>query len=311
MQALYAFFQSGDDRIDKAEKQMMLNTDRIYDLFIYQLSVLVEITEIARKNIETGKQKYFPTEEEKNPCTRFAENRIAAAIENNNAYRRYFEALKINWSEEQELFRKLFHQIRETDEYKSYMQSEKNNFEEDRKFMITLFRDFIADSQELQQFYEEKNIFWVDDYDIVSYMIIKTLNGFTAKMDEYTPLPDLFIKPGESEDDELEDKAFMKDLFRKTIVNADKYDVLIAAKAENWEIERIALMDTILIRMALCELLSFPSIPVKVTLNEYIEISKMYSSAKSKVFINGILDKLISQLKEEKKVRKTGRGLME
>jgi len=311
MQALYAFYQSGEDRMDRAEKQMMLNTERIYDLFIHQLSVLVEIIEFARKNMETGKQKYFPTDEEKNPSLKFTENRIIAIIENNNAYRRHFDALRINWSEEQDLFRKLYLQIRETDEYKTYMSSEKNNFEEDRRFIITLFRDFLADNQQLQQYYEEKNIFWVDDYDIVSYMIIKTLNGFSVKMDEFAPLPDLFIKPGENEDDEMEDKAFMKDLFRKTIVNTQKYDELIAAKAEHWEIERIALMDTILLRMALCELMSFTSIPVKVTLNEYIEISKMYSSAKSKVFINGLLDKLITQLKEEQKIRKTGRGLME
>lgn len=311
MQALYGFFLNAEDRMDKAEKQMMQNTERIYDLFIYQLSVLVEITDVARKHIETGRQKYLPTPEEQHPNMKFAENRIVTLLEKNHAYRRYFEALRINWADEQDLFRKLFQQIRDTDEYRTYMSSDKNNFEEDRRFMITLFRDFIADSQELQQIYEEKNIFWADDYDIVSYMVIKTLNSFSSKMDEFTPLPDLFIKPGESEEDEMEDRAFMKDLFRKTIVNAEQYDALIAEKAEHWELERIALMDTLLLRMALCELMSFPGIPIKVTLNEYIEISKMYSSAKSKVFINGLLDKLILQLKAEKKIRKTGRGLIE
>ncbi len=311
MQALYGFFLNAEDRMDKAEKQMMQNTDRIYDLFIYQLSVLVEITEVARKHIETGRQKYLPTPEETAPNMKFAENRIVTLLEKNHDYRRHFEALRINWADEQDLFRKLFQQIRETPEYQAYMASDKNSFEEDRRLIITIFRDFIADSQELQQLYEEKNIYWADDYDIVSYMIIKTLNSFSSKMDEFMLLPDLFIKPGENEEDEMEDRAFMKDLFRKTIVNADQYDVLISAKAEHWELERIALMDTLLIRMALCELMSFPSIPIKVTLNEYIEISKMYSSAKSKVFINGMLDKLIVQLKAEKKIRKTGRGLIE
>ena len=311
MQALYAFYQSEGDRIDKAEKLMMQNTDKIYDLFIYQLSALVEIAEIARKTIETGKQKYFPTDEEKSPNTKFVNNRVLVNIENNTTYRRYFEGLRINWSEEQDLFRKLFNQVRESDEYKEYMASAKDNFEEDRRFVVTLYRDFLAECPELQQLYEEKNIYWVDDYDIVSYMIIKTLNGLSAKMDAHTPLPDLFLKPGESEEDELEDREFMLNLFRKTIIRTDEYDQLIADKAEHWEIERIALMDTILLRMALCELISFPSIPVKVTLNEYIEISKIYSSAKSKVFINGLLDKLIVELKEAKKIKKTGRGLME
>lgn len=311
MQALYAFYQSEGDRIDKAEKVMMLNTGKIYDLFIYQLSALVEIVEIARKTMETGKQKYFPTAEEQSPSTKFTDNRIFNLIENNTVYRRYFEALKINWADEQELFKRIFYKIRETEEYKEYMDSDKSTFEEDRRFIVTMYRDFLAECPELQAWYEERNIYWVDDYDIVSYMIIKTLNGFSTKTDEHTPLPDLFLKPGDSEEDEVEDRQFMLDLFRKTIVHTEDYDKLIAAKADHWEIERIALMDTLLLRMALCELSCFPSIPIKVSLNEYIEISKIYSSAKSKLFINGLLDKLIVQMKEEKKIRKTGRGLME
>ncbi len=311
MQALYAFYQSEGDRIDKAEKVMMLNTQKIYDLYIYQLSAMAEIAEVARKTIETGKQKYFPTAEEQAPNTKFTDNRIFHLIENNTVYRRYFEALKINWADEQELFKRIFVKIRETEEYKEYMASDKSNFEEDRRFIVTMYRDFLAECPELQQWYEERNIYWVDDYDIVSYMIIKTLNGFTSKTDEHTPLPELFLKPGDNEEDEVEDKEFMLNLFRKTIVHTEEYDKLIAAKAEHWEIERIALMDTMLLRMALCELTNFPSIPVKVTLNEYIEISKIYSSAKSKLFINGLLDKLIVELKEARKIRKTGRGLME
>jgi N utilization substance protein B len=311
MQALYAFYQSEGDRIDKAEKLMMLNTNKIYDLYIQQLSALVEIAEVARKIQETGKQKYFPTAEEQSPSCKFTNNRIFQLIENNHVYLRYFEALRINWGEEQELFKRIFYRIRETEEYKEYMASDKDNFEEDRRFIVTLFRDFLAECPELQQWYEERNIYWVDDYDIVSYMIIKTLNGFNTKTDEHTPLPELFLKPGESEEEELEDKEFMLNLFRKTIIHTEDFDKLIAAKADHWEIERIALMDTLLLRMALCELTSFPSIPIKVTLNEYIEISKIYSSAKSKLFINGLLDKMIVDLKDAHKIRKTGRGLME
>lgn len=311
MQALYAFFQGGDDRLEKAEKQMMQNTERIYDLYIYQLSALLEILDTARAAIETGKGKYFPSESERNPVMKFADNRVLCYLENNTDYKRHFEALRINWADEKELFRKLFSQVRETEDYQNYLNSGKSSFEEDRRFVINLFKDHLADCDELMQLYEEKNIYWVDDYDIVSYMIIKTLNGFSQKMDVHTPLPDLFLKDGENEEDEMEDKAFMKDLFRKTILNADDYDRLIADKAANWELERIAMMDNLLLRMALCELLSFPSIPVKVTMNEYIEISKMYSTAKSRLFINGILDKLIADLKQSKRIRKSGRGLME
>jgi transcription antitermination protein NusB len=311
MQALYAFFQSGNDRVDKSEKLLMKNTMQIYNLYIFQLSALVEIVEAARRLSDSGKQKYFPTEDEKNPNTKFLNNRVIRLIEDNTVYRRYFEALRINWADEQELFKKLFFQIRESEDYHQYMSSGKNSFEEDRRFIVNLYRDHLGECDELQQFYEEKDIFWVDDYDIVSYMIVKTLNGFNERTDIHTPLPELFLNPGDNEEDEIEDKTFMLDLFRKTIVHSDEYDIMIANKADNWELDRIALMDTLLLRMALCELTCFSSIPIKVTLNEYIEISKIYSSSKSKIFINGILDKLIVELKENGKLRKTGRGLME
>jgi transcription antitermination protein NusB len=311
MQALYAFIQNGSDRIDKAEKAMMQNTDRIYDLYIYQLSALVEIVEAARRIMESGRQKFLPTDAEVDPQTKFVDNRVIRLLEENIMYHRYFEALKINWADQQELFKKIFFRVRESKDYQNYLNSGKSTFEEDRRFIVNVFRDYLAECEELQQLYEEINIFWVDDYDIVSYMIVKTLNGFTESRDVHTSLPDLFLKPGESEEGELEDRAFMLDLFRKTIVHSDEFDKMIADKAENWEIERIAMMDSLLLRMALTELTSFPSIPVKVTLNEYIEISKIYSSAKSRGFINGILDKLIMDLKENKKIKKTGRGLME
>ncbi len=311
MQALYSFFQGGDDKLDKAGKLMMHNTEKIYDLYIHQLSVLIEIRDVALGVLEGGKAKYFPTDQEKNPVMKFVNNRVIRYFDNNNDFRRHFEALRINWADDKELFRRLFYQIRETEEYKEYMSSPKDHFEEDRRFVINLFKDHIADHEELQQIYEERNIFWADDYDIVSYMIIKTMNGLSARMDEHEPLPGLFLKAGEGEEDELEDKSFMLELFRKTILNAEKYDQWIAEKAENWELERIAFMDNLLLRMALCELISFPSIPVKVTMNEYIEISKIYSTAKSRLFINGVLDKLIVEMKEKKLIRKSGRGLLE
>lgn len=311
MQSLYAFILCGDDHIEKAEKAMMLNTNRIYDLFIYQLSALVEIADTARKILESGKLKHFPSEEEQNPRIKFIDNHVIRLIDDNTEFRKYFNALRINWADQQDLFRKIFLQIRDTSEYKEYMLSVKSNFEEDKRFIVTIFRDHLAECEELQQLYEEKNIFWADDYDIVSYMIVKTLNSFSSRTDIHTPLPELFIQSGENVEDETEDKTFMRDLFRKTIFHADEYDKWIAEKAENWELERIAMMDSILLRMAICELTSFPSIPIKVTLNEYIEISKIYSTAKSRIFINGLLDKLIVKLKSENKIRKIGRGLME
>jgi transcription antitermination protein NusB len=309
MQALYGFFQSGSDRIDKEEKVLLHSTEEVHDLYVYQLSALVEIIEATRKQIESGLHKYFPTKEEADPQTRFVDNRVISLIENDELFRKRFNELRINWADQQELFKKLSHQVRNSPEYETYMSASISSFEKDRHILVCVFRDQIAACEELEQIYEEMNIHWAGDYDVVSYLIIKMLNTL-----EENGNPGRLIRenlaPARGKDED-EDKAFMLDLFRKTIVHAGAFDTLIAGKAQNWELERIALMDTILLRMALTELTCMPSIPVKVTINEYIEISKIYSSAKSKVFINGVLDNIIADLKQANKIKKTGRGLME
>jgi transcription antitermination protein NusB len=309
LQALYAHFISENDRVDNGERQLFVSIDKLYDLFIYQLSLLAEITDFERLRMEEAKLKFLPTAEELNPNTRFIDNRFIAQIVKNRDYRKHVDLLKISWAEEDELIRKLNIQIRESKEYSRYQSQEEDSYEADKSFIIKIFVKFICQSELLQSIYEEKSIYWADDFDTVSVLIQKTIKDFREVWDEFKPLPGVFGSNGE--DDSKEDQEFVKQLYRKTIIHSAEFEEIISRKADNWDYERIALMDIILLKMAIAELTEFPSIPVKVTLNEYIELSKGYSTPKSKVFINGILDNLISEFKESKRIKKTGRGLME
>jgi transcription antitermination protein NusB len=309
LQALYAHFVSENDRIDNGEKQLFVSIDKLHDLFIYQLSLLAEITDFERQRMEEAKSKHLPTAEELNPNTRFTDNRFIAQIANNRDYKRQTELLKISWADDDELIRKLNNQIRESKEFEMYLSQEKDTYDADKNFIIKIFQKFICQSELLLSIYEEKSIYWANDFDTVTILIQKTIKDFRENWDEFKPLPAVFDSNGEG--DTNDDRDFVKQLYRKTIIHSNEFDQIITQKADNWEYERIALMDIILLKMAMTELTEFPSIPIKVTLNEYIELSKSYSTPKSKVFINGVLDNLITDFKESKRIKKTGRGLME
>ncbi len=308
LQALYAHFVSENDRIDNGERQLLVSIEKLFDLFIYQFSLLVEVVDFARLRMEEAKTKFLPTPEELNPNTRFTDNRFIAQLINNRDYRRQVDLLKINWSEEDDLIRKLNNQIRDSEDYAKFLE-QADNYEADKDILIKIFHNIICQSEVLKSLYEEKSIYWADDFDTVTVLVQKTIKEIPEGWDEFELLPRVI--EGEKEIDKNEDREFVKALFRKTILNSTEYDEIITRKAENWDFERIALMDIILLKMAIAELLEFPSIPVKVTLNEYIELSKNYSTPKSKVFINGILDNLISEFKAENRIQKKGRGLME
>lgn len=307
MQALYAFFQSEDNDLPAAEKRLIVNIDKIYELYIWQLAFMVDLFAYFRHRTDEAKQKFLPSDEELHPSTRFIDNRLILQLEQNRDFIKQCERFKINWADEREMFRLLFNDIRSSEEYLSYMQAEKSNYEEDRSILIKIIRNHLFPSQLLQSYFEERNIHWVDDFDTAMLMVMKTLKSFTSRQDAQKPLPDLY----EDEESEKEDKLFARELLKKTILYSKEYAGIIAARAKNWELERIALIDIIMMKMALAELFQFPSIPVKVTLNEYIEISKQYSTPKSKMFLNGMLDKMVIEFRQENKIIKTGRGLIE
>ena len=309
LQAVYAFHQSEGERVDQAERQLMKSIDRIHELYIYQLSLLVDIADFFKVRIEEGKVKYIPSEEDLNPNTRFIDNFFMNQLASNRNFIKYRNLYKISWIDHTEMIRKFYQNIRDSEAYKAYMLTSECGYKDDKDIISIIFNEFIVPTENLQELYEDKSIYWIDDYDLANFMVNKTIKGYRAAWDEYSPLPSIY-KEGDATDPES-DKEFVVRLFRKTIFNNDELEKLIDEKAHNWEVERIAMIDIILLKMALAELMEFPSIPVKVTLNEYIELAKMYSSPKSNVFVNGILDKLINELKDANRIKKVGRGLME
>jgi transcription antitermination protein NusB len=309
MQAVYAFQQEGPESISAGEKQLVASLDKLYELFIRQLSLIIEVADFARRRIEENRLKQLPTPEDLNPNLRFTENRFIAQLANNREYLRRYNAYKINWVDEEEMIRKFYNLMREDEAYITYMNKPEVTYTDDKQLVIMVILRIFSESDLLRSYFDERNIFWTEDFDTAVMMVDKAIRGFRASDDEFASLPTLLKDENHSEGSE--DMDFVKRLYRKTLVNNDSLNKVISERAANWEIDRIAVIDTILIKMAITELIEFPSIPVKVSLNEYIELSKEYSSPKSKIFINGVLDKLIADYKDQGIIKKSGRGLME
>lgn len=304
MQALYAFFQSDNKDLPRGERDLFNGIDKIYDLYIYQLAFLVEMQHVATVLSEEAKNKRLPTSNDLNPNLKFIENKFIVQLSENIHLKREINNRKISWNNEFELVKKIFNNIKASDEYGKYMDVSDNSYKTDRDFILEMFREHIADFELINHIYEEKNLHWGDDIYLVNPMVVKTIESFKE-----TTTPDFALIPLYK--DREEDEQFVKDLFRQTVMQEEETKKLIGDKTKNWEVERIAMMDVLLMQMAITEILFFSNIPVKVSLNEFIEISKIYSTPKSKLFINGILDKLLSDFKAENKLNKIGRGLME
>jgi N utilization substance protein B len=304
MQALYGFFQSDTRDLARSERDMFTSIDKVYDLYVYQLALFVELQHVVAMIIEEAKEKHLPTKEELSPNLRFIENKFITQLAENIHLKREMNNRKISWNNEYELVRKIYNTIKASEIYTNYMNTPDHDYKTDRNFAVAIFKEFIADFELVNHLYEEKNLHWGDDIYLVNPMVVKTIESFK---EDSTPDHELMPLYKDKE----EDMEFVKDLFRQTAIRNDENEKLIGDKTKNWEVERIALMDVLLMKMAITEVLHFSNIPVKVTLNEFIEISKMYSTPKSKIFINGILDKLIADFKRENKLNKMGRGLME
>ena len=302
LQSLYAFYQSKSDEYSKLEKDVFNSVERIYDLYLYLLLTFKELKNQAERRIEENKKKILPTQEDLNPSLKFVENRIINLLESNEILRKVSETRRINWlgDENQEIFRKMFLQIRESETYFEFMNNNLENFEDDLAFAVGLFKTEIANFPLLYNYFEERDIHWLDDIDLACSMVIKTIKSFDPEgKNNIMPLYK----------DEIDEKEFIRLLFRKTILMDEESEQLIDELTNNWELDRIAKMDIILMKMAIAEFQIFNNIPTKVTLNEYIEISKFYSTPKSNGFINGVLDKAIVRLEKEGKIKKVGRGL--
>ena len=303
LQALYAYFQSNEEHTHRTEKEMMTSIERIYDLYLYLILTFGELKVFAERRRDDSKKKIRPTEDDINPNGKFLENAIIRQLDKDAELRRISEEKKVNWvgDEHQEMFRKMFLHIRESETYFEHMNNEQSGFDADKAFIIDLFKNEIVNFPLLYNFFEEKSIHWMDDIDLAAQMVLKTLKS----MSEESGLNVMALHK-----DTEDEQGFVRDLFRKTIAFDKENELLIDDLTANWELDRIAKMDVILMKMAITELQIFKNIPTKVTLNEYIEISKFYSTPKSNAFINGILDKAISRLEKENKIVKIGRGLI-
>ncbi len=303
LQILYAFFQSKEIDVVKAQNELLLSVERMYDLYLYLLLTIPELKRAAETNNENRKNKLRPNESDLMPNLKWVENSLVLKIEESKELNKVSSARKVNWlgAENQEIFRKMFLQVKDSETYFEFMENGLKDFEEDKKFALALFKNEIINSEFLHNYIEDKSIYWLDDIDLCCSMALKTLK--TAAPDKEISILTLY-----KEDDD--EKEFILNLCRNTIEMDVENEKLIETLAVNWEVDRIAKMDVLLLKMALVELQTCSSIPTKVTMNEYIEISKFYSTPKSNLFINGILDKAISQLTKEKKIKKIGRGLV-
>lgn len=302
LQLLYAFFQSDEGSVSKSEKELFFSIQKTYDLYHYLLLLILDIADYANSRIEIARQKRIPTREDLNPNTKFVDNLIINQIRTNRQLNQYLSHTRMSWVNHPELIKKLHNRIRMAPFFKEYMENPERSYEEDKKVIMEIFNSEIINAESLYQTLEEQSIYWNDEVEFVVSMISKTLKGFRLSDAENAELMPLF----KNEDD----RDYARDLFRKAIVHKEEYRKLVESFTENWDVERIAYMDFLILEAAITEAVEFPSIPTRVTINEYLEIAKFYSTEKSSMFINGLLDKIFRHLKEEKKIVKTGRGLI-
>jgi len=299
---LYAFNRKKGDDLEVAEKELIISLKQSYDLYHLLLLLIIEIGDVAEEKIEIARQKKIPTHEDLHPNTKFIENRLLRQLSANMQLKNYARTAKLSWISNKEIPKIYYNILKDSAIFKEYMSSGLSSFSEDRKFISRVLSLILTEADELESVLEEKSIYWNDDLDFVSVMVEKTLRQFRETASENHKLMPLYRSD--------EDEVFVKTLLRKTILNSEKLEELIDSNTTNWEIERIALMDTLVMQLAITEIREFPEIPVKVSLNEYIEIAKFYCTSKSSTFVNGILDKIVKEMREKKMFRKTGRGLV-
>ena len=304
LQEIYAYHQSDSSNLPQAERHLLESIDELYKLFVYQLSFWVEVKKFAERRIEENKQKHFPTEEDLNPNLKFVNNRILNALDDNKHLRKLEEQYKINWADSREDFiRNMFVKLTETPEYQEYMTNGKDGFSDDKQFLVTVIDTYMPENGLLYDYYSDRDLSFNSDYQLAVYLLWKFIGEMSAAFNVDSQLPPVFK--------EEEDKTFAVKLLEKTILHATEYRELVKTNVSNWDYDRLALMDKIVIFMALTEFCEFHFIPVKVTINEYIEISKFYSTPESRRFVNGMLDALSTKLKESGKLVKTGIGLID
>jgi len=302
LQSLYAYYTTGREDMRRSEKELHFNIEKAYELYNYLLLLLIDVILYAESRIEIARNKRIPTHDDLHPNTRFIDNMLVDQLRNNTQLLRFVEQHKLNWVNHPELIKEVYTRLIESEEYAAYMNAEEHGYAEDKRLVTFIYTHIVFSSERLDSIMEEQSIYWNDDLEFITSMIVKTFKKFKEEDGPDKPLMELYKNK--------EDSDYVVKLYRQTILHHEEYLEYIKLNTRNWDLDRIAFMDILIMQIAIAELVAFSSIPTKVTLNEYLEISKFYSTSKSNVFINGVLDKVVMQLKEEKKILKKGRGLI-
>ena len=301
MQSVYAMIKSHDDDIVKEEKFIKFSIKKMFDLYVLLLQLLVEVQKLAEQKQEISKKKYLATKEDLSPNRKFVENKLIKKIAESTSISLHIEAQHLNnWSKDDEYVKIIWDKLQKSALFSDYLTTEEDSFNVDKSFVIDFFREIVAPNTKLAEYFEDENITWVDDIPFVNTWVFRSLKK--QKATSTFSLGSLYKNQ--------DDLDFVSELFKKVILNHHTFENDIKIHTPNWESDRIADMDMILIKMGACEFLNFPMIPTKVTINEYIEIAKDYSSEKSGYFVNGVLDKLSKEFDKDKKIVKVGRGLL-
>ncbi len=302
MQSIYAMHQHQSDNLDKEEKFLFQSIENTQDLYLLLLSALIEIQKKESVYLDLASKKHLATKEERNPSQKFIQNKVLVLLSESEALENAIDDRKINnWKNNDDIILSLIESIKASDLYKNYMEKPESSFEDDKFLIADLYTEVIAPSDKLYDYLEDYKLTWVDDLPGINTLILKQIKQLKS-------VHDTLVLPKVYKDED--DKEFVKSLFRRTVLNEVELSKEYIDKTPNWDVERIAEIDTIILKMAICELLKFPSIPTKVTINEYLEIAKEYSTPKSSIFINGILDNLVKEFEKNNKLKKSGRGLL-
>ncbi len=294
VQIVYSFYQSGNNNLSTCEKELLFSIQKSYELYNYLLYLAVELTDLAKKRIEAGKSKLLPSYEELHPNTKFIDNSFVMQLSQNLDLCNFVAEKKLAWNET--FLKDMLDKVMTSEIYETYMRSTTSSYEEDKDIWKKLYKKIILVDEDLNALLEEESLYWNDDMYIIGTFVLKTIKQFNVEKGINQELLPMFK-------DEA-DQFFVRRLMRSAIARAEEFKGWITEHIRNWDFDRIAMMDIVIMQIALAEIMEFTTIPVNVTMNEYIEISKAYSTEKSPTFINGILDSIITKLKKEDKLEK-------
>ena len=295
VQLTYAYYQNGSKNIDTAEKELFFSLSKAYDLYNFLLALMVAVTKESQRRLEIAKAK-ARREGKAEPGSKFALNRFALQLEGNKQLQEFMETQKMTWADHPEFVGKLFEQIEQSQIYKEYMDSKDDDYNTDRELWRRIYRTLIQENEELEQLLEEISLYWNDDKDVVDTFVLKTIKRGEDKNGAKQAL----LREADAE----EEKDYARKLFRATVLNADEYQRYMSEASRNWYFSRLAYMDVVIMQIAIAELLTFPSIPVSVTINEFVELAKYYSTPRSPGYINGMLDAIARHLSKTNRLLK-------